>query len=371
MPFFYSQYLKDDKKAWAVREVSHQVPGSRNSPPSSIKHNNTTKNQQVAVAASEQKQKQPSAAAIAPSRPVEPSRLVWHSNVGSTKRSPSNHVNKRGGFFSAFQYNNPFKKKTVHFATIEVQPYHVDYSCDKDVYYRKDEIAAMNKQRFTDASELRNQRNVADPKDDDKHHALDDAYIAKRTADIDKLLSEAFNAETDVDEQVSIRGIEHFVYPQLQQEMIRRKKQAKREVINFKKSKRPDPQGWKLARLSEQYTQWAREVALEKGMKYCMNQEAIYGSQNCGISKDELERSKDELDNLHMLKTSASFAMNTWATSSESASSSSYRRHSELEIVANKSEVSDVTALMSNVTTSVVLQQQQEEQAAGVDTRED
>eukprot|EP00985_Skeletonema_marinoi_P011163 scaffold5293_cov97-Skeletonema_marinoi.AAC.1 len=41
-------------------------------------------------------------------------------------------------------------------------------------------------------------------------------------------------------------------------------------------------------------------------MRYCMNQEAIYGAGECGISKDELERSKDELDNLRMLKSSAS-----------------------------------------------------------------
>lgn len=296
-----------------------------------------------------------------PTRPAEPSRLVWHSNIGSTQRT-SRPIKSKGGLFSAFQS----KKKTVHFATIEVQPFRADYSCDPDVYFRKDEITAMNKQRFTDASKLRKQRNVKVPTKEDKEKALDDADIAKRAADIDKFLTEAFDPDLDIDEEVSIRGIEHFVYPQLQQEMIRRKKQAKREVINHQKSgkKRLDPTGYKLQKISEQYTQWAREVAIEKGMKYCMNQETIFGTEECGISKDELDRSKDELDQLHQLKSSASYMEPSLTSRMEATTSKHVDLTQDLELVVTKSEVSDVTALMSNVCTTSA-------QPAGTDTRED
>ncbi|KAK1742128.1 hypothetical protein QTG54_007701 [Skeletonema marinoi] len=205
--------------------------------------------------------------------------------VEKGKRYCKRAVVKKGGFFSAFQYNDPTKKKTVHFATIEVQPYNWDYTCDKDVYYSKTAITAMNKQRFTDASKLRKQRNIKVPskQDKEKAKACDDVDIAKRTSDIQRLLEEAFDPERDIDEEISIRGIEHFVYPALQQEMIRRKKHAKREIVNFRKEKRPDPRGWRLARLSEVNTQWARDVAIEKGMRYCMNQEAIYGAGSVGL----------------------------------------------------------------------------------------
>jgi len=369
MPFFYSQYLKDDKKAWAAREVSHVAPYQKQPAPITKQPHQPPKlSKQQSKKGAQLVQQRAGSNIVGASSSSGPSRLVWHSNVGSSLKAPTSKNAKKGGFFSAFQYNDPTKKKTVHFATIEVQPYHWDYSCDPDVYYRKDQITAMNKQRFTDASKLRKQRNIKVPAKDDmennnsKAKACDDVDIAKRASDIDALLNEAFDAERDIDEEVSIRGIEHFVYPELQQEMIRRKKHAKREVLNFKKSKRPDPQGWRLARLSEANTQWARDVAIEKGMRYCMNQEAIYGTGNCGISKDELERSKDELDHLHMLKSSASCVeVDT-------------RRHSRLppSLVADKSEVSDITSLMSNVTMAYSGDECREtSQSAGVDTRED
>jgi len=247
-----SEYLqvRDDKKAWTTAEVS-QIDN--------------------------QQQQQPSS----------PSCLARYSNAPKTQK---NGVKK--GFFSSFQPNGSLKKKTVHFdAPIEVEPYNWDYSCDQDVYYQKEQIMAMNKQRFTDARKLRKQRNIKVPSSKDKENnnattktkteARDDVdSISKLASSINQLLKEAFDPERDVDEEVSICGIEHFVYPTLQQEMIRRKKHAKQEVLSFKKAKRPE----RLAELSEENTEWAREVAVEKGMRYCVNPEA------CEISKNELER---------------------------------------------------------------------------------
>jgi len=122
-------------------------------------------------------------------------------------------------------------------------------------------------------------------------------------------LSAALSDE-DRDEGVSIRGIEHFVYPDLQQEMIRRKKEVQREVMDFVRAKRPDPQGWRLAEHSRTYSQWARNVALEKGMKYYMNN--VTGDTEFEISKDEFDRcrrSSDEMESYNKsLRGSASFS---------------------------------------------------------------
>jgi len=360
MPFFYSQYLKDDKKAWAAREVSH-IPET---PDKKGTNKSSSSNAATSSPSKQHSSKKPNKARSTPSR------LVWHSNVGSSHKSTQHHQQhtKKGGFFSAFQYNDPSKKKTVHFATIEVQPYNWDYSCDGDVYYRKEQITAMNKQRFTDASQLRKERNIkVPPKGGDKskqkeQQAIDDVDIAKRHPDIDQLLSEAFDPSRDINDEISIRGIEHFVYPTLQQEMIRRKKHAKRELLNFQLSKRPDPRGWRLARLSEQNTQWAREVAIEKGMRYCMNQERIYGAGECGISRDELERSRDELDNLHMLKESASCVEPHSREEEEEGSNGN-----------GDGGVRDITSMMPNVKMAYSEDEESREisQSAGVDTRED
>ncbi|KAL7492257.1 hypothetical protein ACHAWT_002082 [Skeletonema menzelii] len=410
MPFFYSQYLKDDKKAWAAREVSHigkpggGSPNNRSGsvfkkPSSSRSLSSTTpaSSKKLTSRSSPLRQAPPTRSSPPSGKDVNnnnnnnnstPSRLVWHSNVGSSLKPTTSK--KGGGFFSAFQYNNPSKKKTVHFATIEVQPYNWDYSCDADVYYRKEQITAMNKQRFTDASQLRKERNIkVPPKKGDnsktnttsstttnssssskptaatnnktKTKACDDTDIISKQADITQLLSEAFDPKRDLSEHISIRGIEHFVYPTLQQEMIQRKKHAKREVLQFQTSKRPDPQGWRLARLSEANTQWAREVAIEKGMRYCMNQEAIYGEEECGISKDELERSRDELDNLKMIKSSASCVDVPIETTLGNGD-------------ARSSSTEGITSMMVNV--KMAYSEEEEEsrevsQSAGADTRED
>ena len=248
MPIFYSQHLKkDDVKALAAYEVSQQTDeGKPNSAPIKLSNNKI----------SSMKGSRPERSQEEPLTPTSsPSRLVWHSNKGK--------FSLKTKLFSAFQYKDPSKKKTVHFAAIEVQPYSWDYSCDEDVFLKKEQIVAMNKERFKDAKKLRKERNITTPIDLD---------ISKRDSEIERLLKEAFDPKLDNNDEVSICGIEHFVYPALQQEMIKRKKHAKQEVFNFQKERRPDPHGWRLARLSEENTLWARDVATFKGMKYVMNQ---------------------------------------------------------------------------------------------------
>ncbi|KAK1734320.1 hypothetical protein QTG54_015087 [Skeletonema marinoi] len=214
--------------------------------------------------------------------PRSPSCLARYSHVDPAPKEQKHAAKK--GFFSAFiplKKRNSFKKdpkkKKVRFAPDEVEPYNWDYSCDQDVYYQKEQIMAMNKERFTDARKLRKLRNIKRPS---KEAACDDIDLSKRAHNhnLDRLLKEAFDPERDIDEEVSICGIEHFVYPVLQLEMIRRKKQAQNEVLSFKKAKR---QALRLAELSEEKTHWAREVAMEKGIRYCVNEEVAKSKPSC------------------------------------------------------------------------------------------
>jgi hypothetical protein len=109
----------------------------------------------------------------------------------------------------------------------------------------------------------------------------------KKILCVDSLLTEALS---DADEYAttSIWGIEHFVYPELQQEMIRKKKEVQSQVMSFVKSKRPDPQGWRLANHSRMYSQWARDVALDKGRAYRMIKE-----------EDGLKKNNDKTTEFH------------------------------------------------------------------------
>lgn len=270
MPIFYSQFLRDDNKAsLAACEVSRQ----------NVKENTPSNNGQNLRSSfkgsqrSEQEQQQP------PTPPSSPSsRLVWHNHKG---KSPNLKTRIISAF--PFQYKDLSKKKTVHFASIEVQTYHCDHSCDEDVFIAKEQIVAMNKQRFKDASKLRKERNIkllpssSKNKENVINASNDDLDTSKRSHNIDRFLTEAFDPSLDTNEEVSICGIEHFVYPVLQQEMIRRrrKKSAKQEVFKFQEEKWPDPRGWRLARTSEENTLWARDVATFKGMQYSMKQKKV------------------------------------------------------------------------------------------------
>lgn len=222
MPFFYSQYLKDEK----------QKPKTKRPPPSPRSQSQ---------------------------RPA--GRLVWHSNVGGGR------VSSKRNNFQPLKYRDG--KKTVHFSTIEVQQFHFDWNCVNDCFYSRKELTAMGSQRFDDAALLRRERHLDVPDSNQASSDDLDVGIKNKPKCINALLTTALE-DPDDNPDTSIRGIEHFVYPELQQEMIRKKKEVQAQVIQFVKAKRPDPQGWRLANHSRMYSQWARDVALEKGRAYRM-----------------------------------------------------------------------------------------------------
>ncbi len=54
--------------------------------------------------------------------------------------------------------------------------------------------------------------------------------------------------------------------------MIRRKKELKHAVLGYSRDKlerKKDPLGDKLAERAQELSQWARDVATERGVKYC------------------------------------------------------------------------------------------------------
>ncbi|KAL9185122.1 hypothetical protein ACHAXT_002899 [Thalassiosira profunda] len=279
MPFFYSQYLKDEK----VKPSGFTRSDPRASRSASSR-SKTTRSSKPATSSTLRSG-------------LSGGRLVWHSNHGATAK-------KAQGGFKPLKYNGDGGKKVVHFSTIEVQPFRFDWSLVDDVFYSRRELTAMGQSRFDDAATLRQQRRL-DEKGGDGH-SVDDGAVSRKnkTRDIAELLSTALEDE-DADDAVSIRGIEHFVYPDLQQEMIRRKKEVQREVLDFVRQKRPDPQGWRLAQHSRTFSQWARNVAIEKGMKYCMN-------NGVELEEEQLEqyrKSHDELEGPgRSMRGSASFS---------------------------------------------------------------
>lgn len=125
----------------------------------------------------------------------------------------------------------------------------------------------MKEERFDDADVLRKERGIRTSSRND----ADDLTVSKRDLFIGDKIT---NVLDDIDDshEISVRGIEHFVFPVLQKEMVRRKKEVKKAVLDYSRNpmvRKRDPQGIKLAADSAKHSQWARDVAKERGIKYC------------------------------------------------------------------------------------------------------
>lgn len=229
---FYSRYLKEDKRI---------QPSPRNRPPPSPRSAQSTQRR-------------------APKANHATGR--WGGlGLGNSKK----HTNNA---FDPLKYKDG--KKTVHFSTIEVQHFHFDWNCVNDCFYTRKELTAMGSARFDDAATLRKERLLDVPSGNPNTASQDDLDMGVKNTpkSISALLELALWDKDNLNDETSIRGIEHFVYPELQQEMIRKKKEVQAQVMLFVRSKKPDPQGWRLANHSRMYSQWARDVAAEKGRAY-------------------------------------------------------------------------------------------------------
>mmetsp|Transcript_35128 Transcript_35128/g.84783 ORF Transcript_35128/g.84783 Transcript_35128/m.84783 type:complete len:227 (+) Transcript_35128:237-917(+) len=179
------------------------------------------------------------------------------------------------------------KKKRVQFTDIAAQKieYEFDWDLEPEYWYNKEELKSFNEVRFDEAATLRKERSIRTASRND----ADALSSSKRNVFIGDKIT---NALDDIDDngEISIRGIEHFVFPVLQKEMVTRKKELKKGVLMFSRDpsvRRLDPKGIKLAEQTVAHSQWARDVATERGMKYCqMKRGAGRGGGLLSMSKN-------------------------------------------------------------------------------------
>ena len=160
-------------------------------------------------------------------------------------------------------------KKHVHFT--DIQPIHHNYDFDWDLegeyWFSKAELKSFNEVRFDEADVLRKERGI-------RTKSRNDADDIEEEEDRNDFIGDALTHALDDDNdghEISLRGIEHFVWPVLQKEMVTRKKVLKKVVIEWRLpiNRRKDPQGLKLAEDAAKLSEWARDVAKERGIKYC------------------------------------------------------------------------------------------------------
>ena len=160
-------------------------------------------------------------------------------------------------------------KKHVHFT--DIQPIHHNYDFDWDLegeyWFSKAELKSFNEVRFDEADVLRKERGI-------RTKSRNDADDIEEEEDRNDFIGDALTHALDDDNdghEISLRGIEHFVWPVLQKEMVTRKKALKKVVIEWRLpiNRRKDPQGLKLAEDAAKLSEWARDVAKERGIKYC------------------------------------------------------------------------------------------------------
>ncbi|EJK48781.1 hypothetical protein THAOC_32393, partial [Thalassiosira oceanica] len=153
----------------------------------------------------------------------------------------------------------PEPVKKVQFGGVEEKLFHFDWDLADDYFYTREQLRAMNNLRFEDASKLR-------AKMLKKESHSDDSVLTRKSAtgNTNQLLSDIINDRDEWDTNISLDGIEPFVFLELKEEMVKKKAIVKKEIIDFVKANKSDPQGWRLASHSRFHTQWARGIAQDK-----------------------------------------------------------------------------------------------------------
>ena len=181
---------------------------------------------------------------------------------GRSKKNDSSSTN-----VSAKKVQQKKKKDSpkIKFSDVdaEVRAYEFDWELEGEYWYTKEELKKMKDVRLNDAAILRKEREIRTATRDD----ADTLSGSRKSIFIGDSITHALD-DRDENERVSVQGIEHFVWPVLQKEMVNRKKELKAAVVAFSrdpKLRKVDPQGEKLAEESAKLSQWARDVAKERG----------------------------------------------------------------------------------------------------------
>lgn len=160
-------------------------------------------------------------------------------------------------------------KKHIRFTdtTDRTHEYEFDWEVETDYWFTRDELKVFNEVRYNDADVLRKERGIRTASRND----ADTLSNSTRNIYIGDKITNALD-DVDGNQEISVRGIEHFVFPVLQKEMVRRKKELKMIVIEYSRNpaaRRKDPRGIKLGKDCAAKSAWARDVATERGIKYC------------------------------------------------------------------------------------------------------
>lgn len=182
----------------------------------------------------------------------------------------------------------PEPVKKVQFGGVEEKLFQFDWDLADDVFYTREQLRAMNNLRFEDASKLRAKM----LKKESHSAAHDDSVLTRKSTagSTNQLLSDIINDRDEWDANISLDGIEPFVFLELKDEMVKKKAIVKKEILDFVKVNKSDPQGWRLASHSRFHTQWARSIAQDKARSL---HEALVDESKNLTKKTELEKLKE------------------------------------------------------------------------------
>jgi hypothetical protein len=190
------------------------------------------------------------------------------SNTGKKFFRRRSSVDSTEGNTVQKQSSKHHKKKRVCFkdSKTEHHTYEFDWDYFDDYFYSKEEVKSFSEHRYDEADILRKERGIRTSSRHDADNTVGEAHIHF----IGDALTHALDDDNDA-HGVSLRGIEHFVWPVLQKEMVTRKKQVRKVVAEWSipKNRRKDSKGLKLAEDVAELSKWARDVASERGIKYC------------------------------------------------------------------------------------------------------
>src|SRR5210317_482659 len=168
------------------------------------------------------------------------------------------------------------KKKKVRFTPYKptLHSYEFNWELEGDYWFSKAELKTFNEVRFDEADVLRKERGI---RTKSRHDADGIEEEDDRNNFIGDALTHALDDDND-SHDISLRGIEHFVWPVLQKEMMMRKKELKKVVLEWRlpANRRRDPNGIKMAEDSAKLSEWARDVAQERGIKYLLQNTRTY-----------------------------------------------------------------------------------------------
>ena len=223
------------------------------------------------------------------------------------------------------QPKNNNKKKKVRFTPYgpTLHSYEFNWELEGDYWFSKAELKTFNEVRFDEADVLRKERGI---RTKSRHDADGIEEEDDRNNFIWDVLTHSLMDNDGHD--ISLRGIEHFVWPVLQKEMMMRKKELKKVVLEWRlpANRRKDPNGIKLAEDSAKLSEWARDVAQERGIKYLLQNTRTYkmnqrvnGRLSGAVRKGFISKDMGSKNNIYGIRPSF-FSRASWSVRSTAKS---------------------------------------------------